>query len=252
MTSQISGSSHAAYACICPRSRIRSGSSSSMYAAPIASSASGPRLPSAARWKSSRLSRKHRAITALKSSFLVPKSRKTYGCEIPAAAAIASVEAPSRPRRANSSSAASRTVSRRSSAVFRWVETVTPAKLVITYLIVKCRDDPVDLRLAEAGVQRQRERPLEARLRARETALVAVRGQTLERVRPDLRLDSLGAERREHLVAPFDLDDVGLPPVVVALVRLRRRHDAREALVVRLRDTAALAQQLVEPGELRD
>src|SRR6059058_1272472 len=128
-----------------------------MYAAPTASRAPGPRLPSAARWKSSRVSRKHRAITALNRSFLVPKSRKTYGWEIPAAAAIASVDAPSRPRSANSSSAASRTASRRSSAVFRWVEIATAAKLVLTYFLVKCRDDAVDVRLAEAGVQRQGE-----------------------------------------------------------------------------------------------
>ena len=48
-----------------------------MYALPMASSASSPRFPSAARWKTSSVSRKHRLITAVKSCFFVPNSRNT-------------------------------------------------------------------------------------------------------------------------------------------------------------------------------
>src|SRR2546422_10053528 len=76
-------------------------------------------------------------MTALKSSFFVPKSRKTYGCEIPARFATSSVEAPWRPRAANSSSAASRTASRRSSAVLRSVAATMAGKLAITHYYVK-------------------------------------------------------------------------------------------------------------------
>ena len=53
------------------------------------------------------------------SSFFVPNSRKTYGCEIPARRAISSVEAPCRPASANTASAASRISSRRIALVFR-------------------------------------------------------------------------------------------------------------------------------------
>jgi hypothetical protein len=52
-------------------------------------------LPSAARWKVSRVSRKQRVIVALKSSFFVPKSRKRYGWLIPARRAMSSVDVPS-------------------------------------------------------------------------------------------------------------------------------------------------------------
>ena len=66
----------------------------------------------------------------MKSSFFVPKSRKTYGCEMPALRAIVSVEAPWSPRAANSTSAASSTASRRSSAVLRVRQTgFTASKL---------------------------------------------------------------------------------------------------------------------------
>ena len=59
----------------------------------------------------------HRSIVATKSRFFVPKSRKRYGCEMPAASAISSVDVPCRPPRANASNAAASTASRRSSAV---------------------------------------------------------------------------------------------------------------------------------------
>ena len=75
-TALISGSSDAAYACICARSQARFVPSCSMYAWPIACMASSPRLPSAARWKSSSVSRKQRVTLALYSSFFVPKRRK--------------------------------------------------------------------------------------------------------------------------------------------------------------------------------
>ena len=67
---------------------------------------------------------KQRATTAVKSSFFVPKSRKTYGCEMPATRAISSVDAPWSPCEANSAIAASRMSSRRSSFVFRSVVTM--------------------------------------------------------------------------------------------------------------------------------
>ncbi len=62
---------------------------------------------------------KQLSTTARNSSFFVPKSWKTYGCETPTRRAIASVEAPTRPPVANSSVAAATIASRRSSAVIR-------------------------------------------------------------------------------------------------------------------------------------
>jgi hypothetical protein len=56
----------------------------------------------------------------MNSCFFVPKSRKTYGCEMPALAAMSSVDAPSSPCSANSRYAASSTDSRRSAADFRF------------------------------------------------------------------------------------------------------------------------------------
>ena len=65
-----------------------------------------------------------RSTVATKRRFFVPKRRKRYGCEIPAAAAISSVEVPWSPRRANAACAATSTASRRSAAVWRVVSTM--------------------------------------------------------------------------------------------------------------------------------
>src|SRR5919199_3691844 len=165
----------------------------------MASSASSPRLPSAARWNVSSVSRMQRATVALKSSFFVPKSRKTYGCEMPATFAIVSVEAPCRPRAANSACAASRTASRRSSALCLVAVVIVCAMLVITHYHVKHLGDAVDVVRAEARMERQRERPLVAAVGAGEGSLVVVRAEPVQRVGADLRLDALPAQRLERL-----------------------------------------------------
>ena len=56
----------------------------------------------AASSKARRVRSKQLRTTARKSSFFVPNSWKTYGCETPTRRAIASVEAPTRPPVANS------------------------------------------------------------------------------------------------------------------------------------------------------
>src|SRR5689334_20899331 len=105
---------------------------------------------------------------------------------MPARRAMSSVDVPSKPAAANSSSAASSTSLRRSSAVRR---TAMSGKLVATHYLVKRLRDPVELGVGQPGVERQRERPLEGRVGAGELALVAVRAEPVERVRPDLALD---------------------------------------------------------------
>src|SRR5919206_2524625 len=156
----------------------------------MARRASSPRLPSAARWKVSSVSRRQRATVALKSSFFVPKSRKTYGCEMPARLAISSVDAPWRPRAANSICAASRTASRRSAALCL-VAVAMARRLVVTHYLVKYFGDAIEILLAEAGVEGQRERALVAAVGAGERPLVAVRAEPVQRVGADLRLDPL-------------------------------------------------------------
>ena len=73
--SRTSGSSHAAYAWSCARSRVRSAATISEYAFPIAVSASSPRRSPAAARKSSSVSAMHRSTVATNSFFFVPKSR---------------------------------------------------------------------------------------------------------------------------------------------------------------------------------
>src|ERR1700675_4437923 len=148
-------------------------------------------------------------MTAGKRSFFVPKSRKTYGCEMPALAAIASVEAPSRPRAANSSSAASSTASRRSSADLRWVMTAIACKLLLTYYACQGLGDAIEIALGQARVERKRDRSIEDTGRAGKVALVTVGGEPVERVGADLGLDPLLAERCDHLGRPVDLDHIG-------------------------------------------
>src|SRR2546423_11650838 len=154
----------------------------------MASSASSPRLPSAARWNVSSVSRIQRATVALKSSFFVPKSRKTYGWEMPAAFAMVSVEAPWRPRAANSAWAASRPASRRSPAFCLVIVAIVAPMLVTTHYLVKHRRDALDVVRAEARVERQRQRTLVAAVGAEERPLVAVRAEPMQRIRADLRL----------------------------------------------------------------
>src|SRR5438105_5585708 len=217
----------------------------------MACSASSPRLPSAARWKVSSVSRRQRATVALKSSFFVPKSRKTYGCEMPARRAISSVEAPCSPRDANSICAASRTASRRTSALCRVVVAMR-AMLVVTHYLVKDGCHALDVALRDARVERQCERPLVATVGARERPLVAIRGEPVQRVGADLGLDPFLPERLERVVAPVELDDERLPAVAVALVRARELDQAVQPRRVRRRDSLALAEELLEPPQLRN
>src|ERR1700750_3409148 len=82
--------------------------------------------------------RKHRPTSARNSAFLVGNSRNKYGWLIPAPRATSSVEVPPSPCAANSGTAASSTISRRSAAGIRClVCTVMRTKLVITHYFVK-------------------------------------------------------------------------------------------------------------------
>src|SRR5262245_10694135 len=104
----------------------------------------------------------HRSTVAMYSAFFVPKSRKRYGCEIPAAAAISSVEVPWRPRFAKAVIAATSTASRRSSAVFRSVAVdVTVVSIHSQACLVKfvpeCFGHPVDLGVRQPRVEGQRQ-----------------------------------------------------------------------------------------------
>src|SRR5690349_14888415 len=131
-----------------------------MYVCPIAFRASSPRSPSDERWNISSVSRKQRATVAMKSSFFVPKSRKRYGWEMPAALAMSSVDAPSKPSAAKTATAASRMSSRRSAALSLVVISTRP-RLVMTHKLVKSLGDPVELGLGQPDVEREGERPLE-------------------------------------------------------------------------------------------
>src|SRR3954447_12467239 len=136
---------------------------------------------------------------------------------MPARRAMSSVDVPTYPPSANSTSAASSTASRRSAALMR-VVVVMPSKLVMTHKFVKSLGDPVLLGLGQALVQRQRERTLEGRIGAREGALVAVGAEPVERVGADLALDALRSQVGDHLVAAVELDHVGLPAVHIARI----------------------------------
>src|SRR3954452_18866382 len=143
---------------------------------------------------------------------------------MPARRAMSSVDVPTYPPSANSTSAASSTVSRRSAALMRVVViSGTRRRLVMTHKLVKSLPDPVLLGLGQPLVQRERERALERRIGAGERPLVAVGAEAMEPVRADLALDALCPELRHHLVAPVELDHVGLPAVHVALVGARQR-----------------------------
>src|SRR5271154_2319583 len=127
---------------------------------------------------------------------------------MPARRAISSVDAPARPRSANSTRAASRISSRRSSFVFRSLTTMG-VRLVTTHKLVKGLRHPVEIALREPGVEGQGKRAVEGMLGARERARVPVGPEERECVGADLRLDPLSAERGQDLVAALDLDYVG-------------------------------------------
>src|SRR2546422_7257932 len=181
----------------------------------MACSAASPRLPSAARWNISSVSRRQRATLALKSSFFVPKSRKRYGCETPARRAMSSVEVPAQPRSANSICAASRMASRRSAAESRVAVGLIAGRLVMTHKFVKPLRDAVELGLGETRVKRQGERALVDRVGSRKRPLVAEGAEPVQRVSADLALDPLCPQFLHHLVAPVDLAHVRLPAVAV-------------------------------------
>jgi hypothetical protein len=102
----------------------------------------------------------------MKSSFFVRKSRKRYGCEMPALRAISSVERP-RGRAREDLAGRLEDVLAALLAVFRSVATViTRCKLSLTHNRCQGLRDAIELGVGQPRVQRQRERPLEAGVRA--------------------------------------------------------------------------------------
>src|SRR5437763_5785398 len=118
---------------------------------------------------------------------------------MPAARAIASVEAPSNPWFPNSVSAASRTASRRSPAVFRSVACAfTVSKLSLTYYVCQGLCDTIEVGIRQLRVKRQGECALEGVVGAGKWPLVGVGGKVVQRVRADLGLDPPRAQPLEH------------------------------------------------------
>ena len=113
-------------------------------------------------------------------------------------------------------------------------------------------DDTVDLVLGRRRRERQRERALERAVGSRERPLRGVRVEPVERPGADLRLDPLLAQPGQRLVAPVELDDVGLPAVPVPFGRARSEEQRLEPLRVPAGDALPRREQLLEPGELRD
>src|SRR2546423_2796722 len=169
---------------------------------------------------------------------------------MPARRAISSVDAPCRPRAANSICAASSTSARRSSALCLVVLAIAN-RLVATHYLVKHLADAADVLLRQARVERQGEGALVAAVGPRERALVAVGGQPVQRVGADLRLDSLLPQRLERLVPAVELDDVRLPAVPVSLLRARQLDEPFEPLGVGRRQPLARLEKPFEPPELR-
>src|SRR5215472_15364134 len=83
----------------------------------------------------------------MNSAFFVGKRRNRYGWLIPARRATSSVEVPASPCAANSTTAASRTISRRSAAGIRCFVSVTTTKLVMTHYFVNPDDQTRQLTL---------------------------------------------------------------------------------------------------------
>src|SRR5512133_1289346 len=117
---------------------------------------------------------------------------------MPARFAIASVDAPWSPRSANSSSAASRMSSRRSSALFRCGCTTMRPMLVTTHKLVKCRGHLVEILVGEPRMEGKRQRPLEGAVGTGKTTLLAVGTEPVDGVRADLRLDPLRPQAPQH------------------------------------------------------
>src|SRR5947208_4716267 len=171
---------------------------------------------------------------------------------MPTALAIASVDIPRAPWSAKQTRDASRIASRRSSAVSLAVALASMRwKLALTYNARQDPADPIQVVVGEAGVQGERQRAGEAGLRTAERPLVVVSAEAVERVGADLGLDPVGPERGERLVPPVELDDVGLPAVLVALVGGRRLDSVPEPFRVGLCDAAAPCGQLVLTRVLR-
>ena len=168
----------------------------------------------------------------------MPKRRKRYGCEMPAAAGDRR-----RSRRRGARAAANSTRRRLEHGDAALVGGLACVVVVVSIHRSDCqvsthsqttRQDASATRSTSSSVSRRRERQRE---RAREGAVGAGerrpgrgRREAVERVRPDLRLDPLGPQRSERLVAAVELDDVRLPAVAVALGGGRReRRGARAA-----------------------
>ena len=103
----------------------------------MADNASSPVRSPAAATKVSCTRLKQRSISARNSAFLVGNSRNRYGWLIPARRATSSVEVPASPWTAKSTTAASRTISRRSAAGIRCLVSVMVIKIVMNHYLVK-------------------------------------------------------------------------------------------------------------------
>src|SRR4051794_25263435 len=114
---------------------------------------------------------------------------------MPASVAMSSVEAPCSPDRANAAAAATRTASRRSSAVRRMVDSTEvidnsqPCPLSRSPETLDRGAHPLDLRLRRRRRERQRERSLEGTVGAGELSSALVRAEPMDGVRADLALD---------------------------------------------------------------
>src|SRR5262245_24879992 len=124
---------------------------------------------------------------------------------MPALAAMLSVEPPSKPCSANSSSAAARISSRRSAWVFLVTADIVRRMLVMTHKFVKRLRDPVELALGQPRVERERQGVLVGMFGPGEEPLVAVGAEQRQGIGADLRLDPLRPERGEDVVAALDL-----------------------------------------------
>src|SRR6266511_6466543 len=80
--------------------------------------------------------------------------------------------------------------------------------LVTGHKLVKRLGHTVQIALPEPRMERQGQRALERAIRAAEGTKAAVGAQAVHCVGADLRLDTLGTQALQHLVAIVDLDDV--------------------------------------------
>src|SRR5919198_3501949 len=117
---------------------------------------------------------------------------------MPARRAIASVDAPCTPCRANSCRAASSTASRRSSAVCL-VLVAMVSKLSLTHISCQDRADAMDLVLGRRRREGKREGPFVHAIRSRKGALIAIGVEAMERIRADLSFDPRRTQTGESL-----------------------------------------------------